>query len=97
MKNASTSTILATAPAVAATMALWGTAEARVFGLVALPTAIVAALLVVYFDWREQLSRRMLADPSDHRTVARLARSRLAMVCDSRRGHWLGACHSVRG
>ena len=83
MNKASTSTILATAPAVAATMALWGTAEARVFGLVALPTAIVAALLVVYFDWREQLSRRMLADPSDHRRVARLARSRLALVCDS--------------
>ena len=63
MTNASTSTILAMAPAVTATMALWWTAEARVFGLVVPPTAMVAALLVVYFDWRERLSRRMLADP----------------------------------
>jgi hypothetical protein len=33
--------------------------EVKVFGLVILPTAIVALLLVVYFDWRANLVRRM--------------------------------------
>ena len=32
--------------------AVWLTSEIRVFGLVLLPTAVVAGLLVVYFDWR---------------------------------------------
>lgn len=78
MKNARTATILAVALAFAAiwvvfaagTMAVWLTGEVRVFGLVALPTAIVAGLLVVYFDWREKLSRRMLAEPKDYRKAA---------------------------
>jgi hypothetical protein len=37
---------------------------------VALPTAIVAGLLVVYFDWREKLLRRMLAERKNHRKAA---------------------------
>ena len=50
--------------------AVWLTGEVRVFGLVVLPTAIVASLLVVYFDWREKLRRRMLAEPKDYRKAA---------------------------
>ena len=46
------------------------TGEVRVFGLVALPTAIVASLLVGYFDWREKLLRRMLAEPKNYRKAA---------------------------
>ena len=34
---------------------VWLTSEVRVIGLVLLPTAIVAGLLVVYFDWRAKL------------------------------------------
>ena len=41
-------------------IAVWLTAELRVFGLVMLPTGIVAGLLVVYFDWRAKLRRRVL-------------------------------------
>jgi hypothetical protein len=33
-----------------------------VVGLVTLPTAIVASLLVLYFDWRAKLQRRILAE-----------------------------------
>jgi uncharacterized membrane protein len=70
MKHARTPTILALALAfvamwvvlAAGTAAVWLTGEVRVLGLVALPTAIVAALLVVYFDWRENLRRRVLAE-----------------------------------
>jgi uncharacterized membrane protein len=50
--------------------AVWLTGEVRVFGLVALPAAIVAGLLVVYFDWREKLLRRMLAEPKDFQKAA---------------------------
>jgi hypothetical protein len=42
--------------------AVWLTEELRVVGLVILPTAIVAALLVLYFDWRAGLQRSILAD-----------------------------------
>ena len=38
----------------------WLTDHVRMFGLVMLPTAIVAALLVLYFDWRGRLKRRLL-------------------------------------
>ena len=51
-------------------IAVWLTSEVRVFGLVALPTAIVAGLLVVYFDWREKLRNRILADRDDHKKAA---------------------------
>jgi hypothetical protein len=50
--------------------AVWLTGAVRVFGLVALPTAIVASLLVVYFAWREKLLRRMLDEPKDYRNAA---------------------------
>lgn len=39
--------------------AVWLTEEVRVFGLVILPTGIVGSLLVVYFDWRAKVWRRM--------------------------------------
>lgn len=48
--------------AMAGVAAVWMTAEARVFGLVVLPAAVVAALFVLYFEWREDLRRRLLAD-----------------------------------
>jgi hypothetical protein len=77
VKNARTATILAVALAfvamwvvlAAAATAMWLTGDGRVFGLVALPTAIVAALLVVYFDWRENLRRRMLAESRDQKAA----------------------------
>ena len=46
------------------------TSEVRVFGLVMLPTAIVAGLLVVYFDWRVTLRNRILANRDEHREAA---------------------------
>ena len=42
--------------------AVWLTEEVRLVGLVILPTAIVASLLVLYFDWRAKLQRRILAE-----------------------------------
>ena len=50
--------------------AVWLTSEVRVFGLVMLPTTIVAGLLVVYFDWRAKLRNRILADRDDHGKTA---------------------------
>ena len=50
--------------------AVWLTSEVRVFGLVILPTAIVAGLLVVYFDWRAKLRRRVLAERDTYRNAA---------------------------
>lgn len=50
--------------------AVWLTSEVRVFGLVMLPTAIVAGLLVVYFDWRANLRRRVLAERDTYRKAA---------------------------
>jgi hypothetical protein len=46
-------------------MAVWLTAEARVFALVILPAAVVAGLMVLYFDWRAALRRRMFEDQKD--------------------------------
>jgi hypothetical protein len=42
--------------------AVWLTQEVRVIALIALPTAIVASLLVLYFDWRARLQRRIFAE-----------------------------------
>jgi hypothetical protein len=50
--------------------ALWPGSEVRAFGLVALPTAAVAVLLVVYFDWRATFRNRLLAGLDDHREAA---------------------------
>ena len=41
---------------------VWLTEEVRLVGLLALPPAIVASLLVLYFDWRARLQRRILAE-----------------------------------
>jgi hypothetical protein len=46
------------------------TEEVRVFGLVLLPTAIVAGLLVVYFDWRAKLLNRIRDERHEHRKAA---------------------------
>jgi hypothetical protein len=50
--------------------AVWLTAEVRVFGLVILPTAIVAGLLIVYFEWRTTLRRRVLGERDTYRKAA---------------------------
>jgi hypothetical protein len=50
--------------------AVWLTEEVRVFGLVILPTGIVAGLLVVYFAWRDNLRRRALSERGTHGTAA---------------------------
>ena len=49
--------------------AVWLTEEVRVFGLVILPTGVVAGLLVVYFAWRDNLRRRALSERGRHRTA----------------------------
>ena len=46
--------------------AVWLTEEVRVVGLVMLPTAIVASLLVLYFDWRGRLMRRVRGEHDRH-------------------------------
>jgi Na+/glutamate symporter len=46
--------------------AVWLTSKVRVFAPVMLPSAIVAGLLVVYFDWRARLRNRILASRDDH-------------------------------
>jgi hypothetical protein len=53
--------------------AVWLTEEVRVVGLVTLPTAIVASLLVLYFDWRAKLQRRILAERDGRRDLAKAA------------------------
>ena len=55
---------------IAGSTAVWLTSEVMVFGLVVLPTVIVAGLLVVYFDWRAELRNRILADREDHKKAA---------------------------
>jgi hypothetical protein len=42
--------------------AVWLTDDARVVGLVMVPTVIVASLLVLYFDWRGRVMRRLRAE-----------------------------------
>jgi uncharacterized membrane protein len=46
--------------------AVWLTDEVRVVGLVILPAAIVACLLVAYFDWRSKLRRQVGAERDRH-------------------------------
>jgi hypothetical protein len=78
VREATKGQVLAVAPAFASILAVltagatavWLTDEVRVFGLVALPTAIVASLLVVYVDWREKHLRRKLAEPKGFRKAA---------------------------
>jgi hypothetical protein len=53
--------------------AVWLTEEVRVVGLIALPTAIVASLLVLYFDWRARLQGRILVEPDDRQELDKAA------------------------
>ena len=77
MRKANKETIVALALAffsmwvvlAAGVTAVWLTAEVRVFGLVLLSTAIVAGLLVVYFEWRAKLRHRVLGERDTHRTA----------------------------
>jgi hypothetical protein len=50
-------------------IAVWLTEEVRVLGLMILPTAIVASLLVVYFDWRAKLLDRLRDERHEYRTA----------------------------
>ena len=45
--------------------AVWLTEEVRVVGLILLPASVVASLLVLYFEWRAGLRRRLVADVDD--------------------------------
>jgi hypothetical protein len=54
----------------AAITAVWLTEGVRMFGLVMLPTAIVAGLLVVYFEWRAKLLNRIRDHRKDERKAA---------------------------
>ena len=49
--------------AAAGNPAMWLIAVLGVVGLVIVP--IVAALLVLYFDWRAKLQRRILSEPQE--------------------------------
>ena len=53
--------------------AVWLTEEVRLVGLMILPTAVVASLLVLYFDWRAKLHRRILAERDERQDVDRAA------------------------
>jgi hypothetical protein len=48
-------------------IAVWLTEEVRVLALVILPTAIVASLLVMYFDWRARLLNRIRDERHEYR------------------------------
>jgi hypothetical protein len=58
--------VIALAVLVAGLAALGLTRELRAAALVMLPPAIMASLLVVYFEWRGKLRRRMLAEQREH-------------------------------
>jgi hypothetical protein len=49
---------------------VWLTEELRVFGLVMLPTAIIAGLLVVYFDWRAKLLNQIRDERNQYQKAA---------------------------
>ena len=49
---------------------MWLTEEAGAFVLLVLPTAIVAALLVVYFDWRVRLINQIRDERNGHGQTA---------------------------
>ena len=78
MKRATRTTVMAVAVAflslsvalLAGITAVWLTGEVRVLGLVMLPTGIVASLLVVYFDWRASLRRRIVSESDDYQRAA---------------------------
>ena len=49
------------------------TEEVRLVGLMILPTAVVASLLVLYFDWRARLHRLILAERDERQDVDKAA------------------------
>ena len=49
---------------------VWLTEELRVFVLMMLPTAIIAWLLVVYFDWRAKLLNQIRDERNEHQKAA---------------------------
>ena len=49
---------------------MWLTEEAGAFVLLVPPTAIVAALLVVYFDWRARLINQIRDERNERRQAA---------------------------
>lgn len=55
------------AVAVAVITAVWLIHDVRLFGLVMIPIAIVAALLVVYFDWRAKVFSEICAERNEQR------------------------------
>ena len=55
---------------VAGIAALRLTEEVKVFGLVIIPTALVAGLLVVYFNWRGKLRSRIGDELHEYRKAA---------------------------
>jgi hypothetical protein len=50
--------------------AVWLTEEVRVIGLVMFPSAVVAALLIGYFDWRARLVNRIRDERREYRDAA---------------------------
>lgn len=54
---------------VAGLTAVWLTAEIRVFGIVLFPTVAVAAMMILYYDWRPKLSRRSRSEAEMHEEV----------------------------
>ena len=59
-----------TAMAVALVTAVWLIEEVRLFGLVMIPIAIAAAVLVVYFDWRAKVFSELFAERNEQRQAA---------------------------
>jgi len=53
--------------------AVWLTEEVRMVGLMILPTAVVASLLVLYFDWRARLHRLILGERDERQDVDKAA------------------------
>ena len=57
----------------AAVTGIWLTEEVRVVGLITAPPAIVAGLLVLYFDWRAKLLRPIRAERDDRHDLEKVA------------------------
>jgi hypothetical protein len=58
------------AVATALVTAVWLIEDVRLFGVVIVPAAIVAALLVLYFDWRAKLFRGSDAERTEQHQAA---------------------------
>jgi hypothetical protein len=52
---------------------MWFTEELRVLSLLMAATAIAGSLLVLYFDWRGKLFRRISGERDEHRDLERAA------------------------